>query len=115
MALKEYLTHSDEESIAEGKHQYSPDEIHDYGLWDMVDRKESYDDSLEIVNKIILGVSYRELVRQYGRKFLYHWDKYADIAEKVYQDEGYREARACSYADLHGMPVFKNIDNLEEL
>ena len=114
-ALEEYFTHTDEKSKEAGKYQYKKEDIKDFGLWDIVDRKESYDDCLEIVNKILLGVSYRELVRQYGRKFLYHWDKYADIAVEIRQDEGYREARQRALTDLYGTPVLKNVDNIEEV
>ncbi len=100
VALKEYLTHSDDESRTKGKYQYSASDIRDYGIWDLIPKNDSYDSSYEIINKILVGTSYRELVRQYGRSFLYHWDKFADMAAEIRQEEGYKEARMRALDEL---------------
>lgn len=96
-ALKEYMTHSDEESRAQGKFEYSESDIRDFGLWDIVSKKDSYDDTMEIVNTILRGVTQRELLRRYGRKYLYHMTDYQQVCSEIRQEEGYKEAkqRAC--------------------
>ena len=114
-ALEEYLTHSDEESKQKGKHEYSRDDIKDFGLWDMIPRGESYDDSYEILNHLLSGTSYREMVRHYGRKFVYHWGAYSDLADKIRTDEGYKEAAVRSRFELIGEPNYKVIDSMEDL
>ncbi len=111
VALKDYLTHSDEESRAKGKHQYSQSDIKDHGIWDLIPKNDSYDNSYEIVNKILVGTPYRELVRQYGRAFLYHWDKFVDMAAEIRQDEGYKEALLRSSYELAEL---KDIDTEKE-
>jgi hypothetical protein len=100
VALKDYMTHSDEESKEKGKHQYNESEIHDFGMWDMIPRNDSYDSSYEILNKVMSGYSYRQLVREYGREFLYHWEKYADVAAEIRQAEGVNKNRMISFMEL---------------
>ena len=114
-ALKEYLTHSDDESKTNGKHEYSQSDIKDFGIWDIIPKKDSYDDAYEIVNEILLGRSYRELVRRYGVKFLYHWEKYADVAGEIRQEEGYKEARMKAYMEVYGDTYMKSIEDMEDL
>lgn len=100
VALKDYLTHSDEESKEKGKHEYSESEIHDLGMWDMIPRNDSYDSSYEILNKVMCGYSYRQLVREYGREFLYHWERYTDVAAEIRDNEGVSKNRMISFMEL---------------
>lgn len=113
-ALKEYITHSDEESREKGKYQYTVGDIQDFGLWDIVPQNDSYDDSYEILNKFLACTSCRELVRQYGRKFVYHWGAYSEIADKIRTEEGYHEARIRSMGELLGDTALKPIDSMED-
>lgn len=99
-ALKEYITHSDQESIENGKYQYNESDIKDFGLWDIVDKKETYDDTMEIVNMILRGVSQRELLKRYGRKYLYHMIDFLNVASEIRQEEGYKEARQRALEEL---------------
>ena len=114
-ALVEYIMHADDKSIAEGKYQYSRANIKDYGLFDLSEKRDSYDDSYEIINQILAGKSYRELVRTYGRKFLYHWDKYADVAAEIRQDEGYKEAKERAKMELYLEPQYVELDKMEDM
>lgn len=114
-ALDDYIFHADDKSVAQGKHQYSRDQVKDFGIWDLAEKKDSYDDSYEIINQIIAGKSYRELVRTYGRKFLFHWDKYADVAAEIRQDEGYKEARERSKMELYLEPRYVELTSLEDM
>ncbi|MBQ8407718.1 MAG: hypothetical protein IJY39_02505 [Clostridia bacterium] len=104
VALKEYLTHSDQESREKGKHEYSDLEIEDFGVWDLVPKNESYDDSYEILNEVLIGTPYRTLVRRYGRKFLYHWETYANMAREIRQAQGYKEAKMQALIEIYGIP-----------
>ncbi len=114
VALKDYLIHSDAVSRKEGKHLYSFDEVHDFGIWDMIPQNDSYDDTYEILNKLLVGTSYREMVRQYGRKFLYHWGAYSEMADKIRTDEGYHDARIRSMGELLGEPNLKEVKDMED-
>ncbi len=115
IALKDYLTHSDSESREKGKYQYNEKEIEDFGMWDMIPRNESFDDSYEILNEVLIGTPYRTLVRRYGRKFLYHWETYANMAGEIRQAEGFKEAKMQALMETYGLPKEEiKIEDLEE-
>ena len=84
-AICEYLTHENDPD----KHHYDVSEIVDHGLADIMPSGESSDDTFEIVEKMLEGVSTRELVRLYGRDFLYHYGSYALVVERIRQEEQY--------------------------
>lgn len=101
-ALEIYLTHSDEESIAKGKHQYDKSEIKDFGLRDIVPKGNSYDSSYEVINDILSGVSFRKLIIKYGRDFVYHWQQYCDLAQEIRNQEGFMESKMQSQLETIG-------------
>lgn len=86
-AVLDYLTHSDPKSIEAGKHRYSPDDIFDYGFFQTVEKNDSKDNSYEIVNNILGGASCRDLVRLYGREYLYHYRAYHVISLEIFRQE----------------------------
>lgn len=92
-ALERYITHDTEEAREAGKYQYSKDDIKDFGMCDLAERKDSYDSSYEILMRVLSGMNPRELVRYYGRDFLYHINAYYDCAERISDYEGYKESR----------------------
>lgn len=91
-----YLTHEDTDSIEKGKHRYNREEIHDYGISSILPKTNAVDNTLEIVNELILGRSLRYMVQRYGREFVHHWQKYVDLASEIRQDEGYAESKQLS-------------------
>ncbi len=91
-SLKRYIIHDTEEAREAGKYLYSMEDIKDFGMKDLAERKDSYDNSYEILNKVIAGVNPRDLVRFYGRDFLYHYNCYYEIADKIANVEGYKES-----------------------
>lgn len=92
-ALKQYLTHSDSESISKGKYQYPESDIKDYGLSDIIPKGNSFDTSYEVINDILSGTPFRKLIIKYGRDFVYHWQQYCDLAQEIRNQEGYAESK----------------------
>ena len=82
-AICEYLTHENDED----KHHYDHAEIIDHGLCDLLPSSESADDTFEIVEKMTQGVSVRELVRLYGRDFVYHYGNYVAVVNAIKEEE----------------------------
>lgn len=77
-----YLTHDDEPD----KHHYSQSDIKWYNEGD-IRQKEGKDDSQEIVEDILRGVKTREMVKRYGRDYIYHIQAYHFVAEKIQNEE----------------------------
>ena len=81
--IVEYLTHENEPD----KHHYDKSDIIDGGLDDILPAGESSDDSFEIIEKMLAGYSIRELVRLYGRDFLYHYPCYEAVCNAIRHQE----------------------------
>lgn len=82
-AICEYLTHENDTD----KHHYDQSEIIDHGLCDLLPSSECADDTFEIVEKMVQGVSVRELVRLYGRDFVYHYGNYVAVVNAIKEEE----------------------------
>lgn len=113
-ALDQYLTHSDDESISKGKHQYDRSEIRDFGLRDIIPKGNSYDSSYEVINDILSGVSFRKLIIKYGRDFVYHWQSYCDLAQEIRNQEGYAESKMMAQVANMGKTTIKP-ESMEQL
>lgn len=83
--IVDYLTHEGNEGE---KYHYDKSDIIDGGLDDILPAGEASDDSAEILEKYLSGVSVREMVRLYGRDFLYHIASYAAVADIIRKEEG---------------------------
>lgn len=81
--IADYLTHENDE----GKYHYDKSEIIDHGLADIVPSGTTNDDTFEIIEMMLQGVSTRELVRLYGRDFLYHFGAYKAVVEQIRSEE----------------------------
>ena len=114
-ALKKYILHADPESIEEGKYQYPKEAIKDFGMSDLAEKTNAYDNTYEIINRLLMGANPRELVRYYGRDFLYHYNCYYEVVEKIRDYEGYKEARMFSRMDLFNDANLKDIENMEDV
>lgn len=116
-SLKRYIIHDTEESREGGKHQYSLDDIKDYGMTDLAERKDSYDSSYEILLRVLNGANPRDLVRCYGRDYLYHYNCYHEVADKIRNVEGYREAALNSALEYNGKqaPRYDQFENPAEV
>lgn len=88
-ALREYITHSDYQSIQEGKHRYNIEEVVDGGLFDMIEAKDSYDDTYEVINAMLQGVPTKVLIRRYGKKLIYHYSQFMAVKEAIEHEEYY--------------------------
>lgn len=88
-ALEEYLTHGDLKSIQAGKHRYSLDEIVDGGLFADTEKKDSYDETYEIINAMLSGVPTKVLIRRYGKQLIYHYSQFIAVKEAIQQEEYY--------------------------
>lgn len=122
VAQKDYILHIDSKSISEGKHLYSFQDIKAYGWDDLSERKDCFDSSYEILMKLIDGASLQELVRYYGRDFLYHYNQYIDLRDLIRQQELWSRGNILD-ADLKRFEEqqmresanFVNIDRPDEL
>lgn len=112
-ALKRYIIHDTEEAREAGKHQYSMDDIKDYGMNDLAERKDCYDSSYEILLRVLGGANPRDLVRYYGRDYLYHYNCYHEVADKIRDVEGHKEALINSLLEANNrkVPRFEQFDN----
>ena len=82
-AFATYLTHTDAKSIEQGKHPYDKSLIKDFGLLSTDTTHESYDDTYEIVLAMMAGMRTRDLVRRYGKKFIYHFSQFIAVKEAI--------------------------------
>ncbi len=120
-AMEEYILHEDQKSIEEGKHRYSPDGVFWMNKEQMTDKRESKDDTYEILLKLMQGCSYLELVKFYGRDFLYHYNQYEEVAMRCGQQLNFTrfpprlEAEALKFSmDVNGKELGYNED-LEDI
>lgn len=65
--LRKYFTHEGQEN----KHQYRKQDIWEVG--DIGNMAECADVTYEIFEKLIAGIDLRELVKDYGKDFVYHY------------------------------------------
>ena len=82
VACIEYLTHKNEPE----KFQYSENDIISYNI-DSILENDCIDNSIDIVEDMLSGSPTRELVKRYGRDFIYHYSSYSSIVAKIkYED-----------------------------
>ena len=82
VACIEYLTHKNEPV----KQQYSENDIISYNIDSVLDN-DAIDNSIDIVEDMLSGFTTRELVKRYGRDFIYHYSSYSVIVAKIkYED-----------------------------
>lgn len=113
-ALKRYIIHDTPEAREAGKYQYRIEDIKDYGMCDLSEKKDSYDSSYEILMRVLAGANPRDLVRYYGRDYLYHLNAYHECADKIREIEGYNDAAIRSRMNLFYEPNFKKVNDMEE-
>lgn len=92
-ALEDYLCHHDIDSQNQGKHWYPREAIVDMGLFSARPKHYGTDSTYDIINDIIVGTPLRELIRRYGREFVYRWTQFIDLAGEIRAQEGYSEAK----------------------
>ena len=114
-ALKEYILHADVKSREEGKHLYAKEDIKDFGMCDLSERKDCYDNSYEILTKVLANANPRDLVRYYGRDFLYHLNAYYECADKIRELEGYKEASMFSRMEMFSEKNLTKVEDIDEL
>ena len=78
VACFDYLTHKNDPE----KYQYSENDIISYNI-DSVLENDAIDNSIDIVEDMLSGFSTRELVKRYGRDFIYHYNCYSAIVAKI--------------------------------
>lgn len=79
----EYLTH---DGYAD-KYQYSDTALVQYNSADLVVKRDSKDDCMEICEAILKGVPVRELVRMYGKDYVYHQNQYKEVCYDIKIEE----------------------------
>lgn len=115
LAMGEYLTHDDAESVQKGKHRYDRAAIKDFGLFDIVDKKDAYDETYEIVCNVMAGTSERDLVRRYGKNYLFHRAQYHESADAIYTQQVHRRAEFASEERARLLEIDTDAVSLEGL
>lgn len=82
----EYLTHRN----APEKYQYDDSEVISYNIDNILEDCPK-DDSFNVIEDILNGVSTRDLVRRYGRDYIYHISAYEAVAQKIKAEEELNE------------------------
>lgn len=78
-----YLTHEDEKD----GYRYDKADIIDGGLSDLIPREDTKDDDAQsIVEDMLAGTSTAELVKKYGRDFIYHIKHYQKVVELIAEE-----------------------------
>lgn len=95
-ALRDYITHSDYESRQKGKHLYDEKDIVDGGMFALVEKKDSFDETYAIINDLLLGTKTREMIRRYGKNYLYHIQQFDIAKERILWDD----MRSTSMGDI---------------
>lgn len=114
-AFELYLTHKDAKSVEQGKHQYDKSLIKDFGLLSTSTVHESYDDTYEIVLAMMAGMRTRDLVRRYGKKFIYHFSQFTAVKEAIDSEDrlelAYTQARRAQSSQENLKPI--PLDNID--
>lgn len=87
LAIRNYLTHMDADSIKAGKHQYDESEIIDRNLLRTIEKKDSHDFTYQIILLMEAKTPLRDLLRIYGKDFLYHYRQYKEFLEDMQEQE----------------------------
>lgn len=80
-----YLTHSNKK--AQHKFQYPIDSMVSFNLDGSELGNECVDESLDIIEDILGGVSYRDLLCHYGRQIVYHIKDYKYFADLIKREQ----------------------------
>lgn len=78
-ACYDYLTHE----CVDGKVVYDPGDIICSCVDDFKSKNDSKDDCYEIINNMLNGMSARELVKRYGRDYVYHKKAYEEVCYDI--------------------------------
>lgn len=83
----DYLTH--DSKGCEGKVKYEKSKLisNDLSYFEQLIDELRVDNSFDIIDNIILGMSIRELVKMYGKDFVYHYNQYKTIAELIIEED----------------------------
>ena len=72
------------------KYQYDDSEVISYNIDNILEDCPK-DDSFNVIEDILSGVSTRDLVRRYGRDYIYHISAYETVAQKIKAEEEVNE------------------------
>lgn len=92
LAMLKYLTHTDKESIKLGKQPYSEDAIVSDSLeWfarsTTASGVQREDKTMEILDSILRGDSYRSMIQCFGRDFVVNYRHYQTMATLIAEEE----------------------------
>lgn len=79
LGIIDYLTHENDPD----KHHYDKSEIIDGGIDDLLPKGNTDDLTCEILELLLQGTAIRELVKMYGKDFLYHIRDYTTAVKMI--------------------------------
>ncbi|MBP3608269.1 MAG: hypothetical protein J6J11_08125 [Treponema sp.] len=83
-SMDEYITHDDKESIARGKFRYPRSAVKCSDINYFQAKLESeYDNSTLIVEMLLRGVSIRQIVKMFGKDFIYHYSQIKQVVNDI--------------------------------
>lgn len=84
-----YLTHESKNAIKQVKVKYENSKLKGFNLelFYNLQSIEVSNNTLDIIDGLICGLSFRELVARYGKDFVYHYEQYRIMAKKIAIEE----------------------------
>lgn len=87
-SLVPYILHDTDEAREAGKHLYDPSSLKKGNERELLPRKDCYDETYNILNDMLAGQSLRQMVKRYGKDFVYHYHQYQGIVDNILSQEG---------------------------
>lgn len=83
-SMDEYITHDDKQSIARGKYRYPRSAVKSSDVNYFQAKLESeYDNSTLIVEMLLRGVPIRQIVKMFGKDFIYHYSQIKQVVNDI--------------------------------
>lgn len=96
-----YLTHNTKAS--KSKYQYSTDDVISYNV-EHIDDDMPCDSTFYIVEDMLKGIPKMELLKKYGRDFLYHYQNYMQFVKDLRVEENINMSSGMQDVDVDDMP-----------
>lgn len=81
-----YLTHKTRKAIFQDKYQYDEKDVISFNL-DINDEDFAVDKTFDIITDINTGLRTIDLIRRYGREYVYHYAQLEKLAQRVAYDQ----------------------------
>lgn len=117
-----YLCHDTAKCEKEGKVKYESSKLisNDFAFFDKLYYEQTPiingkpDNSIDIIDRINLGIPYRELVRMFGRDFVYHYKTYEMLAREIWQQTNDYKSYTLTDVETGESVLLESIKNIKD-